>query len=120
MSPDKVQSVHIQKEDGKSKGSVKKWDYTLDGEEISATETIEAADDSKKMITFKIMDGEIMKAFKNFKATAQAIPKEESCLVKWIVEYEKRSQNIPDPVDYRELATKKCRDMDGHLAANFN
>lgn len=92
----------------------------VDGEDMSATETIEAADDSKKMITFKIMDGEIMKAFKSFKATVQAIPKEEGCLVKWILEYEKRSHDIPDPVDYRELATKICKDMDGHLAASFN
>ena len=62
-----------------------------------------------------VLDGEVLKDYKSYKFITQAIPKGEGCLVKWTAEYEKASEDGPDPRDYLELTVNVIKDIESHL-----
>lgn len=77
---------------------------------------MEAIDEENRSITFKVLDGEILSDYKNYKVTVQAVPKgEESCLVKWKAEYDKLTEGGPDPHNYVEFAMSITKDIETHL-----
>ncbi|KAL0288448.1 UNVERIFIED_CONTAM: Kirola [Sesamum calycinum] len=50
-------------------GSVIYWNYTHDGKERVAKEIIEAIDEEKKSVTFKVIEGDLMELYKTIKLT---------------------------------------------------
>ena len=76
---------------------------------------MESKDEENRSITFKVLDGELLNDYKSYKFTTQAIPKGEGCLVKWIAEYEKASEDGSDPRGYLELAVNITKDIESHL-----
>lgn len=76
---------------------------------------MESVDEENRSITFKVLDGELLKDYKSYKFTVQAIPKGDGCLVKWTAEYEKACENGSDPQDYMELAIQITQDIESHL-----
>ncbi|XP_015895454.3 kirola [Ziziphus jujuba] len=114
ISSDIVQKVELQEGDWGTLGSVKNWDYTLDGKQLSIKEKVEVVDDDNKSITFSILDGAILEHYKSFKATIQVTDKEEGSLVKWTMDYEKLSEEIPHPHSYIDLALNIVKDVEAH------
>ncbi|KAE9450923.1 hypothetical protein C3L33_17172, partial [Rhododendron williamsianum] len=54
MSPGNIQNVDLHEGDWGTVGSVIFWNYTHDGKEKTAKEVIEAIDEEKKLVTFKL------------------------------------------------------------------
>nr|XP_023898867.1 MLP-like protein 31 [Quercus suber]POE52685.1 mlp-like protein 31 [Quercus suber] len=115
VSSDKIQGVQVHEGDWETMGSVKHWNYTLDGNALSLKETVEAIDVENKSITYNTVDGEVMKHYKSLKCGVQVSAKDEGSLVKWIIEYEKLNEKIPAPDAYLDLAAKVTKDVEAHL-----
>jgi hypothetical protein len=90
---------------------------TVDGEAKVAKEKIVAIDDTKKSITFKVIEGDLLKEYKSFEIVVQATPKGEGSLVHWTMEYEKLKDDIPEPNSLLQFAIDLSKDIDAHLTA---
>ena len=75
---------------------------------------IEAIDEAKKSITFKMIEGDLMEFYKTFIATVHVEALGQSSLIAWTIEYEKRSENVPDPNTLMELALNITKDIEAH------
>ncbi|GFP90821.1 mlp-like protein 423 [Phtheirospermum japonicum] len=117
ICPDKLKRVDILEGDGKSVGSVRLWTYVM-GVPVVAKDKIVAVDEEKKSITFELIGGEVTKYFKNFKATFEAISKTNNSnmkMVKWGLEYEKASEDVPNPHSHLEFLVNMALEIDAYL-----
>ena len=120
ISSDIVQKVELQEGcQWHTNGGVKSWNVIHEGKAISAKERMEI-DDASKSVTFNIIEGDMMKEFKSFKTTMQAVPKGdgEGCIANWCIEYEKLNENVPAPISYLDTVEKLTRDIEAHLVSN--
>lgn len=81
----------------------------------SAKEKIEELDETKKKVAYSVIDGDMMQYYKSFKASLEVIPKEEGSLVKWLCEFEKASEEVPNPDIIRDFAAKNFKEIDEYL-----
>ncbi|KAI9079821.1 hypothetical protein K1719_038231 [Acacia pycnantha] len=100
-------------EDWHSIGSVKQWTLTVGGKVVKFKEKIEAYDEENNLVTFDLFEGEIQEQYKSLKITLKVTDKEGSGggVAKWIVEYEKLNEGIPDPTAYVDLVTNIGKDV---------
>jgi len=117
VCPDKIQGCALHEGDWGTEGSVIYWDYVHDGQAKVAKEKIEAIDETNKSITFKVIEGDLLKEYKSFKIFVQASPKGEGSLVHWSMEYEKLKEDVPEPKTLLQFAVDMSKDIDGHLTA---
>ncbi|XP_059658352.1 kirola-like [Cornus florida] len=94
---DKVQGVGLHEGDWGTIGSIIIWNYVHDGKEKIAKELIEAIDEEKRSVTFKVIEGNIIELYKSFIIIVHVDTKGESNLVTWTFEYEKLKEDVPDP-----------------------
>ena len=83
-----------------------------------AKEIIEAVDEEKNSITYRVVEGDLMEHFKSFLSTVQCSPKPEGgegSVVHWTMEYEKHHDEIIDPHTLLELAIDVSKDLEAHL-----
>ncbi|KAF7827621.1 MLP-like protein 28 [Senna tora] len=111
-----VNSVEMHEGDWGKMDSIQLWNYVQDGKACVAKVVNEAIDPAKKLITFKVIEGDVLDHYKTFKATIQVSPKEKGSVVHWIFEYEKLHAQIPNPHTLMQLATTMSREMDAHLS----
>ncbi|KAK7304542.1 hypothetical protein VNO77_42423 [Canavalia gladiata] len=96
--------------------SVKHWTYTIDGKVTTCKEKIEVVDVEKKLITFKLFDGDVGKQYKVLKFHLQVNDKDGGgSVVKWTYEYEKVNEDVAAPYSYLEFGAKATKDIDAHL-----
>lgn len=62
-----------------------------------------------------MIDGDMMQYYKSFKASLEVIPEEEGSLVKWLCEFEKASEEVPNPDIIRDFAAKNFKEIDEYL-----
>ncbi|CAI8605511.1 unnamed protein product [Vicia faba] len=98
-------------------GSVKHWEYTIEGRKHTTKEKIESIDDDNKIIKYSVYDGDVTDSYKTFKVTLQVIDRENGGLVKWTIDYEKLKEDITaaSPDSYLVLFAKITNDIDAHL-----
>ncbi|OAY25252.1 MLP-like protein 28 [Manihot esculenta] len=96
-------------------GAIVCWKYFHDGSAKVAKEVIETIDDVNLLIVFKVIEGDLLEEFKNFKVTVQVTPKGEGSVVRWTLEYEKIHENIPDPYSLLEIIVQNSKDVSAHL-----
>lgn len=87
----------------------------VDGEAKVGKHLIEAVDEEKNMITFKEIEGDQLKNYKNFKCTLQAIPKGKGSVIHYTIEYEKLHENIGDSHSLLQFLADTAKDIDAHL-----
>ncbi|XP_044491003.1 MLP-like protein 43 [Mangifera indica] len=115
ISSDNLKGVDLHEGEWHKEGSIKTWKYTVGGREETYKEKI-MVDDQKKSVTLVGLDGDVFKNYKSWKGTFQATPKDEkSCVVKHIVEYEKRTETVPEPHEYLYFMVKITLDIAAHL-----
>ncbi|KAK4423444.1 MLP-like protein [Sesamum alatum] len=114
ISPDKLQSIQVLQGDGKSVGSVRLWTYVM-GVAVIAKDKIVAVDEENKSITFELIGGEVTKYFNVFRATFEARSEGDMNMVKWSVEYEKASEDVPHPHSHLEFLVNLSREVDAFL-----
>ncbi|CAE5958319.1 unnamed protein product [Arabidopsis arenosa] len=98
-------------------GSVLFWNYVIDGQPKVAKERIEAVDQEKNLIAFKVVDGDMLKGFKSFLITVQATPKlrGSGSVVKCHFKYERIDEEVAHPEKLLALFVKAAKDMDEML-----
>ncbi|KAJ8751486.1 hypothetical protein K2173_016706 [Erythroxylum novogranatense] len=117
MSPDKIHGVDLHEGHWGKEGTVITWNYTHDGVKKTAKEIVEAIDDNNNSTTFRVIDGDLMKEYKDFRLIVQATPKPngEGSVVHWTLVYQKLHPQIPDPATLLEFAVHCSKDVDAHL-----
>jgi len=87
-----------------------------DGKVVRCHEKIKSVDEEKKTINYKLFGEDIDHRFKVFKATFQAIDRENGgAIIKWTIEYERVSEEVDPPYGYIEYVHKCTGDIDGNL-----
>ncbi|TYH25591.1 hypothetical protein ES288_A03G181500v1 [Gossypium darwinii] len=80
-------------------------DLHEDGKAKKAKEVVEAVDPDKNLITFRVIEGDLMEEYKSFVAMILVSPKSEDSgsIVHWTLEYEKLHDGIAHPETLRQL-----------------
>ncbi|PIA40417.1 hypothetical protein AQUCO_02500250v1 [Aquilegia coerulea] len=114
--PDRYKSVEVLEGDGASVGSVllMKYHETTPGVTFSK-ERIDEADNANKSLAYTVIEGEILALYPTFNAKLQVVPKGDGSLVKWSLEYEKASEEVPEPTFIKEFATQTFTGLDAHI-----
>lgn len=86
-----------------------------EGKTCVAKEVVEAIDPARNLITFKIIEGDLLEHYKSFKATIQVTPKHKGSMAHWTFEYEKLHGQVPDPHSLMQLSTNLSREIDALL-----
>ncbi|XP_022138209.1 MLP-like protein 43 isoform X1 [Momordica charantia] len=115
VSTDKIQGAELQGGEWGKVGSIVCWNYFLDRKNSVAKEIVEAVDEEKKSITFKVIEGDLLEEFKSFKFILQCDQKEKGSVVHWTLEYEKLHPEIKDSHSLLEFAAAVSKDIDAHL-----
>uniref|UniRef100_A0A7N0TCK4 Bet v I/Major latex protein domain-containing protein n=1 Tax=Kalanchoe fedtschenkoi TaxID=63787 RepID=A0A7N0TCK4_KALFE len=117
VSPDNIQGCGMHEGDWGTPGSTIVWDYVHEGKKKFAKEIVEAIDHENYSTTFKVIEGDIMEYYKNFRLIVKATAKKdgEGSIVHWTLEYEKLHENIPDPTSLMEFTHAVSKDIDLHL-----
>ncbi|KAF3340119.1 MLP-like protein 423 [Carex littledalei] len=117
--PEQYKSIDILEGDGKSVGSVRLVNYALGTPLVTfAKEKVEAVEEENKLVSYSVIDGEILNLYKNFKATLSITPKGEGSLIKWTLQYDKASNEVPEPEAIKEAAVKTFNGLDAYLQSN--
>uniref|UniRef100_A0A7N2QZB6 Bet v I/Major latex protein domain-containing protein n=1 Tax=Quercus lobata TaxID=97700 RepID=A0A7N2QZB6_QUELO len=80
---------------------------------MTANVKIEALGNENKLITFAILEGEILNLYTSFKADLQVM---DAGYAKWSIEYEKANESAPDPEVYRNFAVMMSKGLDAYLS----
>ncbi|CAM8942849.1 unnamed protein product [Rhodiola kirilowii] len=117
VSPGNIQGCGLHEGDWGTPGSTIVWDYVHDGKKCVAKEIVEAIDHENNSTTFRIIEGDVMELYKDFKVIVKATPKKEGegSIVHWTLEYEKLHDGIPDPTSLLEITNGMTTDIDLHL-----
>ncbi|KAM7484661.1 hypothetical protein LguiA_000670 [Lonicera macranthoides] len=118
MSPGKIKGVDLHEGEWGTVGSVICWKYVHDGKENVAKDIIEAVDEEKRSVTFKVIEGDVMELYKTFKATVHVDTKGENNLVTWTFDYEKMNEDVPDPNTLIEFCLNLTKDIETHHLQN--
>ncbi|KAL7132271.1 hypothetical protein ABFS83_12G061400 [Erythranthe nasuta] len=118
MSPDVVQNVDLHDGEWGTVGSVIFWHYTHDGKECVAKDIIEAIDEEKRLVTFDMVEGDLMELYKTFKATVHVDTVGEDNLVTWTFDYEKLNEDVTEPHTLMDLCLKMTKDIESHHLTN--
>ncbi|MCD7460664.1 hypothetical protein HAX54_044078 [Datura stramonium] len=111
MCPDKIQKVDIHEGEWGTVGSIILWNFThADGKEKVAKHIVEAIDEEKKLVKFKVIEGDTLEEYKSFSFTVHV----ESNIVTWILEYEKKHANVPDSHTLMEFCLSITKDIETH------
>ncbi|KAK4373357.1 hypothetical protein RND71_008741 [Anisodus tanguticus] len=109
MSPDKIQNVDIH--EGEWGTARLKHRY---GKEKVSKHIVEAIDEEKKLVKFKLIGGDLLEEYKSFSFTVHVETKHVNNLVTWILEYEKKNANVPDPDALMEFCLNVSKDIETH------
>ena len=80
---------------------------------MTANVKIEALGNENKLITFAILEGEILNLYTSFKADLQVM---DAGYAKWSIEYEKANESAPEPEVYRNFAVMMSKGLDAYLS----
>ncbi|RIA05480.1 hypothetical protein BRARA_K00221 [Brassica rapa] len=116
-TPGNIQNCELHEGDWGKVGSVVIWNYVHDGEAKVAKERVEAVEPEKNLITFRVVEGDLMKEYKSFVITIQVTPKHggPGSVVHWYLEYEKISDEVAHPETLLQFCVEISREIDEHL-----
>ncbi|KAK6931022.1 Bet v I/Major latex protein [Dillenia turbinata] len=112
----RVKSIEVHEGDWETEGSVKHWNFVVDGNDETAKEKIQV-DEENKTVIFEIVEGDMLKLYKSYKVYLQIIPSPtgQGGKVKWTAEYEKANEDVPSPNKYLEFGAHLTTNLDAYL-----
>ncbi|XP_059648983.1 MLP-like protein 423 [Cornus florida] len=114
--PDQYKSIEVLEGDGKSVGSVSLITYGEGSPLVKhSKEKIEAVDEAKKSVSYSVIDGDLLKFYKSFKAHLVVSPKGDGSLVHWSCDYEKAKEDIEAPHIIKDFAVKNLKELDDYI-----
>ncbi|KAL6192669.1 PREDICTED: MLP-like protein 28-like [Fragaria vesca subsp. vesca] len=110
-----ITGVAVHEGDWETDGSIKIWNYAIEGEVGTFKERVEL-DEVNKTITLNGLEGDVFQYYKSFKPIYQFTQKDEgSSIAKVSIEYEKLSEEVAAPDKYIRLMTNIVKDLDAHF-----
>ncbi|KAI7757895.1 hypothetical protein M8C21_025112, partial [Ambrosia artemisiifolia] len=103
MSPGNIKGVDLHDGEWVTVGSIIVWDFFLDGKTKVVKEVIQAIDKEKKSVCFKVIEGDILEAYKTFLITLHVDTHGDENVVTWTFHFEKLNENVDDPDSLMEL-----------------
>ncbi|XP_039040594.1 MLP-like protein 31 [Hibiscus syriacus] len=116
-SSDKIQGCDLHDGEFGKVGTILNWTYVHDGKAKKAKELVEAVDPAKNLITFRVLEGDLLEDYKSFVFAIQASPNRggSGSVVHWTLEYEKLHEGIDHPESMVEFVKDLSIDIDAHL-----
>ncbi|CAI0474440.1 unnamed protein product [Linum tenue] len=115
MAPTKIKNCALHGGDFGQKGALLNWDYIHDGAHKVAKEIVEHIDDVNLSITFKVIEGDLTKEYKELKIFVKATPKSDNTsLIHWTLDYEKLDEDVAEPFSFMEFLVHLSKDIDLH------
>ncbi|RZC59117.1 hypothetical protein C5167_006421 [Papaver somniferum] len=113
---EQYKSIEVLEGDGKSVGSIKLIKYQEGVPNVTfSKEKVETVDETNKSLTYSVIEGELLNYYKNFKVNVIVSAKGDGSLVKLSCEFEKASEEIPDPSNIKDFAVKSFQDLDAYI-----
>ncbi|KAF2297105.1 hypothetical protein GH714_017409 [Hevea brasiliensis] len=106
-----IQGVHVLEGDWVTPGSIKVWNYTIDGKAEVFQEKIEL-DEEKKIVRIIGLEGDVLKIYRVCTGTWELTPKDQGSLAKLTLEFEKVNENVPVPHNYMDFVISMTKDID--------
>ncbi|KAK4481232.1 hypothetical protein RD792_012115 [Penstemon davidsonii] len=114
ITPEKIQGCDLHEGEFGKVGSIVTW--STEGKAKFARNLIEAADEEKKMIKYKVLEGDLMEEYKEFVATCHIETKGGIDLVTWTFEYETRNDDGEPPISLLAYFIAFTKDIENHHA----
>ncbi|XP_052205589.1 kirola-like [Diospyros lotus] len=114
MSPAHIQGCALHEGDWGKVGSVTFWSYTHDGKGKVAKAVTEAVDEASKLVTYKVIEGDLMQLYKSFVITVHVDTRGTNNLVTWTFQYKKLNDAFGDPNSLMELCVNVIKDIEAH------
>ncbi|EPS58825.1 hypothetical protein M569_15989 [Genlisea aurea] len=105
-SPQFVQGCKVEEGEFGKPGSVIVWTFTHEGKESVAKEVIERVDDENRVLSFRIVEGEVLDQYEEFLTTFRVEPSRDGKkdYVTWTFEYETRGGDVEPPFALEQTA----------------
>ncbi|KAK4261733.1 hypothetical protein QN277_004690 [Acacia crassicarpa] len=117
ISPDIVQSLQITSGDWGTVGFTFIIHYTVDGVPQVAKQVVDSINLIDLSITFRVTEGDLLDVYNSFKRTVKVTPNIPSgSVVHWTFEYEKLSNDTPDPTSLMEAVIQLSKDVDAYVS----
>ncbi|KAJ4950633.1 hypothetical protein NE237_027465 [Protea cynaroides] len=114
--PDGTHKSEVHEGDGKSVGSINSYCFVLDGTTVATGKgKVESIDEENKTVTFSGFGGHLEERYSKCKLNVEVFKKDGKNLVKGTIEYEKLNEEIPEPINYLDVAIKFAKGLDAHL-----
>ncbi|KAF9673868.1 hypothetical protein SADUNF_Sadunf10G0068500 [Salix dunnii] len=111
--PDQYKSIEILEGDGKAAGSIRLFTYAEGSPLVKLSkERIDTVDEAKMEVSYSVIEGDLLKYYKIFKAAIAVTPKGDGSLVKWTCEYEKASEDVEVPHMIKDFVVKNFLEVD--------
>lgn len=78
-------------------------------------ERIDAVDEANKEVSYSVIEGDLLKYYKSFKAKIVVVPKGDGSLAKWSCEFEKASDEVEVPHIIKDFAAKNFLEVDEYI-----
>ncbi|CAI9104427.1 OLC1v1003095C1 [Oldenlandia corymbosa var. corymbosa] len=115
MSPKHVRSIELCDGEWGKVGSVVRWNFvTPDGKKAVSKDIIEAIDVEKKSVTYRVIERDILAAYKTFAFIIDVDKVGDKNVVTWSIEYEKQDESIPDPHGLIKLCHAITKDIEAY------
>lgn len=91
--------------------------FGADGEAKVVKARTESIDPENNQVTYRVLDGDLMKEYKSFVITFQVTPKEgePGSIAHWHFEYEKINEEVAHPETLLQFAVEVSKEMDEHI-----
>ncbi|CAA3014385.1 kirola-like [Olea europaea subsp. europaea] len=114
ISPTNIQGCDLHEGEWGNVGSIYFWRYTHDGKQEVAKAVIESIDEEKRSLTFKVVEGDLMKLYRAFKGGFHVETHGGIDLVTWNLEYEKLNDDVEEPLSLLSFCIKLAKDVEAH------
>ncbi|KAH6816066.1 hypothetical protein C2S53_011795 [Perilla frutescens var. hirtella] len=116
-TPEKIKGCDLVEGEFGKVGSIICWTYTHDGKEKKAKEVIQSIDEEKKLIEFKMLEGDLMELYKDFIATLHVETKGDIDLVTCTLDYEMLNEDVEHPISLLSYFIDIIKDIETHHLA---
>ncbi|XP_057781600.1 kirola-like [Salvia miltiorrhiza] len=114
MSPEIVQGCDLHEGEFGDVGSIICWRYTQDGKEKRAKQVIQSIDEDKKLIKFKVLEGDLMELYKDFVIIVHVETHGGTDLVTSTLEYEMLNEEVEHPISLLSNFINVIKDIETH------
>ncbi|KAG6433352.1 hypothetical protein SASPL_104962 [Salvia splendens] len=117
-TPEKVHGCELHEGQFGHAGSIICWSYTHDGKQKRAKQVIQSIDEEKKLIQFKMLEGDLMELYKEFVITTHVETTNDIDLVTWTLEYEMLNEDVEHPISLLAYFIDITKDIESHHFTN--